>query len=113
MMRRLFLHFPYIFSVLLLALVSATSLYAQSIFGTISGSVRDESGAVVPNANITLKNSSSGTIRRAVSNADGFYSFVSVPVGGYSLIVDATGFLKSQIDGISVTGSSSQTFTNN
>src|SRR5205085_9043790 len=41
------------------------------------------------------------------------YVFVCVPDGDYSLIVGATGFLKSQVDGISVTGSSSQAFTNN
>jgi hypothetical protein len=92
-----------------LALASIPSS-AQSIFGTITGTVQDQSGAVVPGANVTLTDKRSGAVRRAVSNAEGYYSFSSVPVGAYSISVEAKGFQKAVTEGIEVTGSSSQTF---
>ena len=90
--------------------LACVSLNAQSIFGEIHGTVQDSTGAVVPNASITLKDVNSGTARRAVSNSDGYYSYSSVPVGKYTILVEAQGFKKSQIEGIEVTGSSSQAF---
>src|SRR6266436_3555832 len=91
---------------LTLALVAVVPLHAQSIFGTITGTVQDPSGAVVPGANVPLKDTASGAVRRAVTNGDGYYSFSSVPTGTYSVIVEAKGFQKSVTSGISVTGAS-------
>jgi len=85
-------------------------LRAQSIYGTITGTVYDPSGAVVANANVTLKNAASGDVRRSVTNSDGYYSFSSVPTGAYSLIVEATGFQKAITEGIEVTGAASLGF---
>src|SRR5215469_9647977 len=84
---------------------------AQSIFGTITGTVLDQSGAVVAGANVTLTDKNSGALRRAVSNGDGYYSFSSMPTGTYNLAVEAKGFQKTVIDGIIVSGASSQAFT--
>jgi hypothetical protein len=101
-----------LFAYVLCCAIIATSvgLSAQSIFGTITGTVEDQSGAVVPGANVTLKDISSGTVRRAVTNNDGYYSFSSVPTGGYSITVEAKGFQNAVTEGIRVTGASSQTF---
>ena len=93
-----------------LLLASGAPLKAQSIYGTITGTVYDPSGAVVANANVVLKNVSSGDIRRAATNSDGYYSFSSVPVGSYSLAVEAAGFQKAVTEGIEVTQASSQSF---
>jgi Carboxypeptidase regulatory-like domain len=93
---------------ILLATTSAAS--AQSIYGTITGTVTDPSGASVANANVVLKNTSSGDIRRNVTNSDGYYSFSSVPVGSYTLTVEAAGFQKAVTSGIEVSAAASLSF---
>src|SRR3954470_16987122 len=66
--------------------------WAQGIFATLTGVVTDPSQSVVPNAKVVLKDVGSGSVRETVSNGDGYYTFASVPVGTYSLTVEATGF---------------------
>src|SRR6266851_8735210 len=85
-------------------------LRAQSIYGTITGTVYDPSGAVVANANVVLKNVASGDVRRGATNSDGYFSFSSVPTGSYTLTVEATGFQKTVTEGIAVTGAASLSF---
>src|SRR5690242_11557401 len=77
---------------LLLLVASFTALHAQSISATLTGVVSDASDAVVPGAKITLKNVGSGDVRRTVTNNDGYFTFASVPVGGYQVTVEASGF---------------------
>jgi hypothetical protein len=59
---------------------------------TINGTVTDSSGALVPNAQISLKNQATNQIREAVSNSAGAYRFANVGVGNYTLAVTAQGF---------------------
>jgi hypothetical protein len=73
---------------------------AQIVNGTLTGTVADASGAVVPNANVTLKNEASGDIRRTVSNAEGYFTFAAVPPSTYTVSVEAQGFQKWQQVGI-------------
>ncbi|MDR3726955.1 MAG: carboxypeptidase-like regulatory domain-containing protein [Terracidiphilus sp.] len=61
---------------------------------TITGTVADASGALVPNAAITLTNPATSQTRQSVSNTAGIYRFVNVGVGNYSLSATATGFQK-------------------
>ncbi|MDQ1474346.1 MAG: hypothetical protein QOJ99_5826 [Bryobacterales bacterium] len=82
-----------------LAVMSACA-FGQAITATITGTVRDTSGSVVPNSNVTLKNESSGDVRKTVSNSEGYYSIPSIPPGTYSLIVEAGGFQRSEEKGI-------------
>jgi hypothetical protein len=81
-----------LFIVLSVALF-AMSGYAQSITGTLTGTVTDPSGAVVPQAKVNLKNEGSGDLRRSVSNSDGFFTFAAVPAGIYEVTIEAPGFL--------------------
>jgi hypothetical protein len=78
--------------------------HAQGIFATLNGVVTDQSGGVIPNAKISLKDASSGSSRDTVSNSDGFYSFASVPVGTYNLTVEAQGFRHYEANNISLGG---------
>ncbi len=94
----------------LLLLGGRTPLRGQSIFGTITGTVTDPSGAVIPGATVTLKSATSGDVRHTVTNADGYYSFSSVPAGTYSLTVQSTGFQKAVTEGIELRGASSLSF---
>ena len=70
------------FLVALLALPGNTS--AQSMTGALSGSVVDESGGVIPGADVTVINQASKSVRRTVTNADGFFAFASLPAATYT-----------------------------
>jgi Carboxypeptidase regulatory-like domain/TonB-dependent Receptor Plug Domain len=83
--------FVVLFFTLLLALVT-NSLYAQSAAGTITGIVADGSGAVVPNALVTIENPVSGLSRSAKTDAAGHYQFNNLPLNPYHLVVNAPGF---------------------
>jgi hypothetical protein len=58
----------------------------------IVGTVNDPSGAVVSGAKVTVTNTERGFTRVAESNADGEYSVVRVPIGNYTITVEAPGF---------------------
>jgi len=95
---------------LLLGLSSAAPLRAQSIYGTITGTVSDQSGAVAPGAEVLLKNAATGEVRKTTTNSDGYFSYSSVPAGTYSLSVKVTGFQTAVTEGIQVTGASALSF---
>src|SRR5260370_554335 len=63
-----------------------------SASANLSGTVHDSTGAVVPDANITLRDAQKGTERKSSTNDAGVYVFTSVPPGVYSLSVAKTGF---------------------
>ncbi|HEV2689644.1 MAG TPA: TonB-dependent receptor, partial [Bryobacteraceae bacterium] len=75
-----------------LVLVGSVAVYAQATSGVISGTVTDESGAVVPNASITITNKSTGFIRTLTSNAEGLYNAPSLPAGEYEVRAESQGF---------------------
>ncbi len=69
---------------------------------TITGTVADTSGAVVPNAALTLTNPANGQTRETVSNSAGSYRFANVGIGTYTLTATAQGFQKYTKTGIVV-----------
>src|SRR5690348_4587278 len=71
--------------VLCVLLMFSVSLGAQSYRGSIRGTVRDASGAVVPGASITAKNLATGETRTAASGPDGGYVVAEVPAGQYEV----------------------------
>ena len=76
---------------LILILVIPQSASAQAT-ATLNGVVRDSSGAVIPQATVTLQNTDTGTERESLTNESGLYVFVSVPPGEYVLKVAKVGF---------------------
>ena len=60
--------------------------------GNISGYVRDASGAAVPGTNVTAVMNEQQTTRTGVTDAQGFYSFVALPAGHYTITFEAKGF---------------------
>ena len=76
----------------------ASAVYGQSTFGTILGTVKDPSGAVVNLVKIDLLNTGTNVTRSTVSNADGSYQFVNIDVGKYKLRIEAPGFQKAEFD---------------
>src|ERR1035437_6491925 len=80
---------------LALVLLVCTSLaFAQSDLGSISGFVKDPSGAVVPKAQVSVKNEDTGTERRTSTNDSGFYVITNIPPALYTVSAEAAGFKK-------------------
>ncbi len=75
---------------LLFILLPATQ--AQSIQGSILGSVRDPSGAAVPGASVTLTNEGTNDLRTQSTDAAGDYRFAGIQPGAYRVSVEAAGF---------------------
>jgi hypothetical protein len=83
-----------------LLLVTAAS--AQSVYGSLFGTVTDSTGAAVPNATITVKDEAKGTVVTATSNGSGDYSVPHLIPDTYDLKVAAKGFKVFEAKGISV-----------
>jgi hypothetical protein len=96
-MRRLFVLFVFVIGVVL----SMRSVWAQEN-ATVTGTIVDASGAVVPDVLITLTNSATSQVRSAVSNTSGIYTFTNVGVGQFTLTANAAGFQKYAKTGITV-----------
>src|SRR2546422_4682130 len=79
----------------LLVLMGGTSLYAQVDTGAVLGTVKDQTGAVIPGAKVTLTNE--GTNFSVVTNtgSDGSYIFTPVKIGSYGVTAEFQGFQKS------------------
>ena len=80
--------------VLAVSLLLAAAALGQSDLGTISGIFRDQSGATVPNAKITIKNEGTGAERTLTTNDSGYFVTASVPPGFYKITAEAAGFKK-------------------
>src|SRR5260370_16469241 len=68
--------------------------------GSITGTVKDPSGAAVPNADVVVTNPDHGINRHTTSNSGGDYTESGLPGGPYGLIVTAPGFKKYQAKGV-------------
>ena len=79
-------------SVLLLCF--ALSSFGQAVNATLLGIVTDASGAVVPNAKVTITEVNTGVSRSGQTNESGNYTFPDLPPGQYSVTVEAAGFKK-------------------
>jgi hypothetical protein len=70
--------------------------------GTIRGVVTDASGATVPEATVTVKNSNTGLTQSVKTSADGVYNVLYLPTGDYTVTTEKTGFRKNEVSGIGV-----------
>jgi outer membrane receptor protein involved in Fe transport len=73
-----------------LCLAARTS--AQVNNASVTGLVTDTTGAVVPNASVTLKNKATNVETTSTTDSSGYYTFASVPVGAYDVTVERQGF---------------------
>lgn len=96
--------------VALLMLGSATSEAQLAVTtATLSGSVADNSGAIIPQATVKLTSSQNGVTRTATSSARGSYSFSQLPPSTYTLSVVANGFQTYRQNGILLDAAQSAT----
>jgi hypothetical protein len=91
------------FVVLLLSLFLPHTALAQVAGATLSGTVTDQSGAVVPQASISVKNVDTGITRTSVTSAAGFYSVPNLLPGSYEVRASAQGFSSEVKTGFTLT----------
>jgi Carboxypeptidase regulatory-like domain/TonB dependent receptor len=94
--------FAFMLSGLCLLTFLTIPLTAQQFYGTITGAVSDPSGAVVPNANVTVTNLATNVTTAAKTNNSGVYLASNLIIGTYRVEADAPGFKKSVVDRVVV-----------
>jgi len=98
--RQSFLVVALIFGVGLLS--TSPSRAAQVLYGSVVGSVVDESGAVVPGATVRITNLGTGETRETVTNDAGIFSFPDLPSSTYDIAISKQGFKTSTTRGVVV-----------
>ena len=84
--------FKVITAIFISSVFSCASVWAQGGTAQISGTVRDQSGAVLPGAEVTATQTATGLVRTMVTNETGSYVLANLPVGAYRLEVVLPGF---------------------
>ncbi len=77
---------------LIIASMCVQPAQAQVLYGSVVGTVTDQSGAVIPGATVTITNTQTGQIREGTSDTSGTYSILNVLEGTYDLSIQMTGF---------------------
>src|SRR6185437_14306072 len=89
----------------LIVVLSITGRYAYAqVSATVSGTVTDPSGAVVPGATVTVFNEATGDVRPTESNKAGVFAMPNLIPGSYSVKVTAKGFAPKELTGIDIHG---------
>jgi hypothetical protein len=97
-MKSLLVRFFVSATVAFAVLIPTTSVVtAQTITGSVRGTVTDSTGAVVPKATLTAANEATGVRTTTTSHEDGSYNFQFLPIGSYTISATATGFQTSQV----------------
>ena len=78
----------------LVSLLSAVSLFAQSDRGTITGTVSDPSGAVIVGATVWATNLGTGVANKTATNSSGAFTFPFLHTGKYNVTAEQSGFKK-------------------
>jgi hypothetical protein len=81
---------------------TVTSVSAQTFRGTILGTVTDSTGAVIPEASVTVKNIATGLERSAATDTAGNFTIPELPIGSYFVKIEKTGFHTVQVEHVVV-----------
>ena len=87
---------------LMLLLAAGTAAWAQAGRGSISGTITDPTGALVPGAKVTALDHATGIAQSTVATGAGLYSFVSLNPGSYEITASSTGFESVARDNVTV-----------
>jgi hypothetical protein len=90
---------PCILSAALAALFSVCA-WSQTQLATVSGTITDPSGAVMPGVSVTVVSQGTGLKRSALTDTAGEYRFAGLPTGNYSLRIEKTGFQSQLREGV-------------
>ncbi|MGH9915788.1 MAG: carboxypeptidase-like regulatory domain-containing protein, partial [Pyrinomonadaceae bacterium] len=89
-----------IFFLLALILALGSTAFGQSDRGTITGTVTDQNGGVVPNAKVTATNIDSGEVRETTTGDEGNFTLPELKAALYRLTIEAAGFKTASINSI-------------
>jgi hypothetical protein len=84
--------------------------WSQSVQGVLTGTITDPTGAVVPNATVTITNVGTNASQTVTTGGDGSYRFALVPPGAYTVMVKAANFAEVRTSGIVVEASQTVPF---
>lgn len=90
----------FLFALLALALASGAYAQSQATTGVIEGTVADESGAVLPGASVTIKNTGTNFERVVTTDADGRFRGLLLPLGPYRVSTAMPGFSTQVREGL-------------
>jgi hypothetical protein len=79
-------------SILALTILTPNPAKAQNVYASIRGVATDQSGAALPDVNLTATNIATGVSRSTASSQDGAYEFLQLQIGDYTLKAEKTGF---------------------
>src|SRR5580698_3052281 len=99
---------PHTLSAILVAFISV-SAWSQTQLATVSGTITDPSGAVVPGVNVTIVSQGTGLKRSAVTGTAGEYRFAGLPTGTYSFRIEKTGFQSQVREGVELSSAADVT----
>src|ERR1041385_2135713 len=88
-------------AVMLLCVLSAAILFGSPV-GSISGTVKDSTGAVVPSVQLSLTNTTTNARVTTTTNTSGEFQFLQLPPANYSLVAEAQGFKKVNVSSVVV-----------
>src|SRR5437868_5175980 len=91
----------------LLLMLSAMALFGQSERGTITGTISDPTGALIPGAKVSVTATATNTRQDYVTNESGDYTASSLAVGQYDIRVEKEGFRPAELKGITVNAATS------
>ncbi len=83
-------------------LLCASMAAAQTSRGSVTGTVKDPSGATINKAKVILQNVATGVTRDTLTNADGIYRFDAVDIGTYKVSLEADGFNKEAVENVAI-----------
>ena len=86
----------------IVSIVFCSAALAQSGRGSVTGTVHDSSGAIVPGARVTVTNQATNQTIELQSNASGDYTAPEVAVGSYEVRVEKQGFSQADVKGLTV-----------
>jgi outer membrane receptor protein involved in Fe transport len=84
------------------AALASSPAFAQRITGTLVGTVKDDTGAVLPGVTVAISGEKIVGSQTTVTNSEGFYRFIALPPGGYELSFSLSGFATLKRAGVKV-----------
>ena len=92
-----------------LAALFSVGAWSQTQLATVSGTITDPSGAVVPGVSVTIVSQGTGLKRSVLTDTAGEYRFAGLPTGNYSLRIEKTGFQSQVREGVELTSAAEVT----
>lgn len=95
-------------ALLILGTSVSALMYGQVAGATLTGTITDSTGALIPNASVSIRNTATGVVKQVPTDNAGFYSVANLVPGPYEVTVSAPGFTTIKQSNITLTVSQTQ-----